>query len=157
MTPINNYVTRMTFPSALVPKTTNKTAGTTPYPSFDQNIKRKLEYKENNTTDRVVQRKVHRTKFLSVHESMTQNKMWYNILPNGVVCFYAAQGSPQGQSGFLAPLLKALVEGLSGDDNRTGLLNHVHVTSVLPLKDLRTGGAKKNSMPMVPESVMSRV
>ena len=128
----------MTFPSALVPKTTNKTAGSTPYPSF---LKRKLEYGSNTTG--VVQRKLQRTKFLSVHESMTQNKMWYDILPDGVVCFYAAQGTPDGTPGFLAPLPKALVEGLSGDNSRSELLNRIHVTSVLPLKDLRTGGAKK--------------
>ena len=123
----------------MVPKTTNKIAGNTPFPQIAR-IKRKIDY---SSTGKIV-RKVHRGKLLSVNDQKNQNKLWYDILPDGVVCFYATRGSPDGPTGFLQPLLKALNEGLS-DHNSTwaDLLKRHHVTSVLPLKDPATGFAKK--------------
>ena len=130
----------MTFPSGIVPKTTNKTAGNTPYPSFCRNLKRKLDY---SSTGKIV-RKVNRGKLLSVKERMTQNKLFYDILPDGVVCFYSAQGSPDGPTGYLAPMLKALTDALSSKDSKwSELLKRHSITTVLPIKDLRTGMAKK--------------
>ena len=75
----------MTFPSAMVPKTTNKTAGNTPFPAFARQIKRKLDY---SSTGKCV-RKVSRERLLSANEKKKTNKLFYDILPDGVVCFYA--------------------------------------------------------------------
>ena len=131
----------MTFLSGMVPKTTNKTAGHTPYPQFARAIKRKLTY---SSTGKIV-RSVNRSRILSVNERMNQNKLWYDILPDGVVCFYASRGTPDGPSGYLQPLLKAFNQGLSDDNSGTwaNLLQRHKVTSILPLKDIRTGLAKK--------------
>ena len=124
----------------MVPKTTNKTAGNTPFPAFARTIKRKLCY---SSTGKLV-RKVNRGKLLSVTENSKQNKLFYDILPDGVVVFYAARGSPDGPTGYIQPLLKAFVEALSDEDSKwKDLLNRHHVTSVLPLKNIRTGLAKK--------------
>ena len=70
--------------------------------------------------------------------------MFYDILPDGIVCFYAAQATPDGPSGFLAPFLNALVEAIALPTSKWGrLLERHHITSVLPLKDMRTGVAQK--------------
>ena len=130
----------MTFPSGIVPKTTNKTAGNTPYPSFARNIKQKLDY---SCTGKVV-RRVQGGRLLSVHEKSTLNRMFYDILPDGIVCFYAAQATPDGPSGFLAPFINALVKAIALPSSKWAkLLERHHITSVLPLKDMRTGVAQK--------------
>ena len=70
--------------------------------------------------------------------------MFYDILPDGVVCFYSAHGSPDGPTGYLAPMLKAFVEALSSEDSKwSELLKRHNITTVLPIKDLSTGMAKK--------------
>ena len=70
--------------------------------------------------------------------------MFYDILPDGIVCFYAAQATPNGPSGFLAPFINALVEAIALPSSKWAkLLERHHITSVLPLKDMRTGVAQK--------------
>ena len=130
----------MTFPSALVPKTTNKTAGHTPFPAFARNIKRKLEY---SSTGKVV-RNVQRGQIVSVNEQKNQNKLFYDILPDGVAVFYAARGTPNGPVGFIQPMIKALEESILDDNsNWSELLRRHQITSILPLKELSTDMAKK--------------
>ena len=124
----------------MVPKTTNKTAGHTPFPAFARNIKRKLEYSSTGK----VQRNVRRGKLLSMNEQKNQNKLFFDILPDGVAVFYAARGTPNGPVGYIQPLIKALEESiLDENSNWSELLRRHHVTSILPLKELSTGMAKK--------------
>ena len=130
----------MTFSSAMIPKTTNKTAGNTPFPAFAMNLKRKLDYSSSGKTVR----KVKRGNFLSVNASMNKNKLFYDVLPDGVVCFYPAKGHPSGPYGYLAPLLNALTDGLSDVTSKySEFPERLNVTSILPIADLNTGLAKK--------------
>ena len=99
----------MTFSSAMVPKTTNKTAGHTPFPQFARTVKRKLDYSSTGKTVR----QFNRGHLLSMSEQMNQTKLWYDILPDGVVCFYATCGSPDGPTSYLQPLFNAFNDGLS--------------------------------------------
>ena len=72
------------------------------------------------------------------------NKLFYDILLDRVVCFYAAKGHPDGPVGYLAPLIKASIEALSDKGHSYGdLLSCLSVTSVLPFVDVNTGLAKK--------------
>ena len=100
----------MTFPSAMNPKTTNRTAGHTPFPTF---LKRKLDYSSTGKIDR----KVQRGKSISVMEQKTMNKLFYHLLPDGVVAFFAAKGHPEGPTGYIPPTLRALLEALTEEES----------------------------------------
>ena len=112
----------------------------TPFPTYALSLKRKLDYSSTGKTVR----NVNRVRLLSAQETKQQNKLFYDILPDGMVCFYAARGVPTGPNGYLAPLLKALGEALSSDDSKWAeLLKRLKVSTVLPIKDQSTGLAKK--------------
>ena len=92
-------------------------------------------------------RNVFRGKLLSANERKKQelqNKLFYDLLPDGIVCFWPARGSPDGNTGYLVPMMTALNAGLANNNSKwAGLLHCTKVTSVLPIKDLNTGLAKK--------------
>ena len=67
-----SYVPCISFPSAMVPKTTNCTTGMTPYPTFTLQAKRKLDY---SSTGKTVH-KGSKQKLLSVTEQHNQNKIF---------------------------------------------------------------------------------
>ena len=123
----------------MVPKTTNKTAGNTPFPEFARTVKRKLEF---SSTGKIV-RKVKRGGVQSFGDLIKQNKLFYYILPDRVVCFYTSRYSPDGGQGFLQPMINAFSEGLGGNDTWAGLVNRHDITSVLPIRDKQTGLPKK--------------
>ena len=136
----NPYVKKMTLENAVVPETSNKTTGMTPYPTYDLTLKRKLDYSSTGKT----LRNVNRVRLLSAQESRQQNKLFYDMLPDGMVVFYPARGTPTGPNGYLAPLLKALSEALLNKDSKwLELLKRLGVTTVLPIRDQNTGLAKK--------------
>ena len=126
--------------SAIFPKTTNRTAGHTPYPTFLLPEKRKLDYSSTGKTVRKVSRK----KLLSTVEMSNANKLFYTILPDGIASFFATRGHPEGPNGFMQPALNAISEGLSGSTTRhNDLLKRINVASVLPLVDVRTGNPRQ--------------
>ena len=98
--PFNRYTPRMSFPSAMVPKTTNRTARHTPFPAMP---KQKLDY---SCTGKTI-RKVSRKGLLSVSEINNQNKMFYHILPDGHAAFFSARGYPEGPTGYWQPAIRS--------------------------------------------------
>ena len=127
----------MSLPSAMVPKTTNRTAGHTPFPAF---AKRKLDYSSTGKTVRKVSRK----KLLSVSEINNQNKMFYHILPDGHAAFFSAGGYLEGPTGYWQPAIRACSEALSSEQSKySDLVSRLNITTILPLRDLNTGQAKK--------------
>ena len=130
----------MTFPSAMVPKTTNRTAGCTPFPTYNNNAKRKLDYSSTGKTVRSVARK----SLLSVQETNNQNKLFYHVLPDGNAAFFAARGYPEGPIGYMQPALRACSEALSNPHSRHyDLIQRLNITTILPIVDLNTGQTKK--------------
>ena len=130
----------MTFNSAIVPKTTNRTAGHTPYPTFGLPEKRKLNYGSSGKTVR----KVSKQRLVSQNDMNSANKMWYDILPDGICAYYATRGYPQGPHGYWAPAVCACSEALSNQHSKwANLVNRLNIKSVLPLLDPMTGQAKK--------------
>ena len=134
----NPHTARMTFPSSMVPKTTNRTAGHTPYVHLSS--KRKLEYSSTKKTVRNVARKT----LLSVQENNNQNKLFYSLLPDGNAAFFAARGHPDGPMGYLQPALRACSEALTNNTSRySDLVQRLNITSILPIVDPQTGMTKK--------------
>ena len=130
----------MTFNSAIVPKTTNRTAGHTPYPSFLISSKRKLDY---SSTAKTV-RKVSKHRLISTVELNNANKLFYTILPDGVAAYFAAKGYPTGPNGYMQPALNALSDALKNTNNKyNDLLQRLNITSILPIVDNKTGQPKK--------------
>ena len=124
--PFNRYTPRMSFPSAMVPKTTNRTTGHTPFPAF---VKRKLDYSSTGKTVRKVSRK----KLLSVSEINNQNKMFYHILPDGHAAFFSARGYPDGPTGYWQPAIHACSEALSSEQSKySDLVSRLNITTILP-------------------------
>ena len=135
-----NAGSRMTFSSAFVPKTTNRTAGFTPYPAYNTNAKRKLDYSSTGKTVRSVARK----SLLSVQETNNQNKLYYHVLPDGNAAFFAARGYPDGPVGYIQPALRACSEALANPHSRhQDLVQRLNITTILPLVDPNTGQTKK--------------
>ena len=138
--PINQQVPRMSFDSAFVPKTTNRTAGHTPYPRFLLPEKRKLDYSSTGKTVR----KVSKQRLLSTVEMSNQNKLFFTILPDGVAAFFAARGYPKGPNGYMQPALNAVSDALTMPNSKyTDLVQRLNITSVLPIVDSDTGQPKK--------------
>ena len=136
----NPYVPCMTFNSAFIPKTTNRTAGFTPFPSHALPEKRKLDYSSSGKTIRNVSCR----KFLSVGEMNNANKMFFYLGPDGVAIFIAARGYPEGLYGYWAPAMRAVLEGIANKTSKWAALVHrLNITSVFPVKDINTGMAKK--------------
>ena len=141
--PINPYVSRMTFPSGMVPKIMNKTTGSTPYPDFARNIRRKSDY---SSTGRTVLN-VNRGKLLSSYEQNNYNKLLYEMLSDGVMCYFPARRRLGGAYGYLDPLINTLVDSLSDKNSRwVDMLKRLQITAVLPIKDMKTGVAKSSIM-----------
>ena len=124
----------------MVPKTTNRTAGHTPYPVMHLPPKRKLEYSSRKKTIRNVARK----RLLSVHANNRQNKLFYYILPDGIAAFFSARGYPDGPMGYMQPTIRACSEALSDHNSKySDLVQRLNITSILPIVDPQTGMTKK--------------
>ena len=76
-------------------------------------------------------------KLLSHGTSQKQNKLFYQLLPDGIICAYAAKGTPNGHPGFLQPALRKLSNTLNVG-SECQLLNDIQFSSVLPMKCPRT-------------------
>ena len=52
-----------------------------------------------------------------VSHGVTQglNKLFYQLLPDGVICAYAAKGGPNGPPGFIQPALRSIEDTLKSD------------------------------------------
>ena len=125
--PKNPYVASFTFPSAIVPKTTNKTAGYTPFPNLG---KRKLDFNAAAGGKSVV-RKLNKGKLMSAGETKSQNKLWFRILPDGHIAAWAAKGSPNGPIGYMQPVIHAINNALQ---NPSSKWNHALVSSAISLQ-----------------------
>ena len=130
----------MSFDSTFVTKTTNRTAGRTPYPKFLLPEKRKLDYSSTGKTVR----KVSKQRLLSTVEMNNQNKLFFTILPDGVAAFFAARGYPKGPNGYMQPALNAVSDALTRPNSKyNDLVERLNITSVLPMVDSTTGQPKK--------------
>ena len=116
----------------------NSTPGHTPQVS---DIKRKLDFTTPSPRTKVM-RIVKRKKLLSHKTTQSQNKLWYQLLPDGVICAYAAKGSPNGQPGYLQPALRSIEDSLKKKMD-SDLTRSIDVTSILPLKCPHTNVSKK--------------
>ena len=72
-------------------------------------------------------------KLVSRGTSQNQNKCFYQLLLDGIICTYAAKGTPNGKPGFLHPALRAISNTLT-TGSESQILNDIQVTSVLPMK-----------------------
>ena len=121
-----------TFPSK-IPKTTNKTAGITPYP---HDLKRRLEFPEASANPTSPKRKVKQTGFVDHTQSIKMNKLWYELLPDGVIYAFAAKGKPNGERGYTGFAFTHLSAGLNDEDNEYHkVARNACIMSCLPLKD----------------------
>ena len=136
----NPYRPVYSFPSAIVPKTTNKTAGRTPYTNL---AKRKLEYDTAANLGKKVVRNFNKFKLVSQQNIRNQNTLFYHLLPDGVISAFATKGSPQGATGYMQPAVKAFVRSLKDESSdHDNISAEVDVTAVLPIRDMATGNAK---------------
>jgi len=130
----------MTFNSACIPKTTNRTAGRTPFPRFLLPEKRKLDYLSTGKTVR----KVSRQRLLSTVEMNNANKLFYTILPDSVASFFAVRGYPKEPNGYMQPALNTISDALTSSTSKyNDLVQRLNITSVLPIVDINTGQPKK--------------
>ena len=128
-TPSNPYKPAFTFPSAIVPRTTNKTAGYTPFPFLQ---KRKIDFRAAGGKSGKVIRRLNAGKLISSNERANQNKLWYNILPGGHIAAFATKGTPDGPTGYIQPAIRAMIEALQDPSSKwSSLLTTCEVTAVL--------------------------
>ena len=106
----------ITFPRLIVPKITNKTGGHTPYVNL---VKRKLDHETNKNIDDSNQnnyetnqnkilkvgRYVRKGKMMTYATTSSQNKLFSDILLDGVICAYTAKCHTSGPPGYLKPAL----------------------------------------------------
>ena len=87
-----------------------------------------------------VVRALKRRKMVSHGVTQGLNKLFYQLLPDGVICAYAAKGTPNGPPGFMQPALRSIEDTLKSDKESELTIN---VTAVLPLNCPRTNLARK--------------
>ena len=131
VTPARSFNRNFTYPTS----NDNSSAGHTPY---NPDVKRKLDF----GAKKQIVRSVKKMKLLSHTLNQTQNKLFYTLLPDGIVCAYACKGTPNGPPGFLQPALRSISEALQAS-SETELVHDIEVTSILPLKCPRTNQARQ--------------
>ena len=137
---MNPYARRMTFSSAMVPKTTNHTAGYTPYLMHHLPARKQVTYSSTGKT----RRSVSNQPLVAQSEVHSANKLFYDIGPDGIAIFYTARGYPQGPHGYWAPTIKGVCEALTNEHSRWAeMVARLGISSVLPLLDKMTGQARK--------------
>ena len=77
-------------------------------------------------------RNLKRIKIVSHGTAQSGNKLWYQLLPEGVICAYAAKGIPSGTPGYMQPALRAIQKVLT-DEIDSHVTRAIDVTAVLPL------------------------
>ena len=125
-----------------IPKTTNKTAGHTPFHRSGQ-VQRHLNYSGtgNGQPVRVV-RKVMGGKVMSTSHLMGRNMGYYWMLPDGVLVFYSAKGSPLGPPGYLGQSIRCITEGMEDVHSEfNSIVENSQISAVLPVRDPSTGQA----------------
>ena len=117
--------------------TPHSNAGTTPSQTV---VKRNLD-----GDFKMVVRKFKRRKIISHGTAQTGNKLWYHRLPDGVICAYAAKGTPNGPPGYMQPALRSIQDVLK-DGNESHITRAIEVTAVLPLKSPEANVSNKNTL-----------
>ena len=69
--------------------------------------------------------------------------LWYQLLPDGVICAYAAKGTPNAPPGYMQPTLRSIQKDLKANID-TDVTRAIDVTSILPIKCPRTNEPKKS-------------
>ena len=85
-------------------------------------------------------RALKRRKLVSHRTAQSQNKLIYQLLPDGMICAYAARGVPNCPSGYMQPALRSIQETLKSNTESELTIN---VMTVLPLKCPRTNLSRK--------------
>ena len=124
----------------MVPKTTNRTAGNTPYVDLQ---KRKLGFNKGKTgNEKKCVRKVCTRKFMSYSKAMSKNKLYYHMCPDGIIVGFAAKGKPDGPVGYMGGAVKVILKGLSEEDSQwRSLVDSAKISLALPVQDKMTMSA----------------
>jgi len=88
----------------------------------------------------------HRT-ILSHGATTRQNKLYYHLLPDGVISAFAAKGTANGSHGYVQPAMKAVNTMLREieDGNPGPIALNTKSMTVLPIRDPLTSMAKRLS------------
>ena len=122
--------------SEFVPKTTNRTAGVTPF----LNVPRKIQFSASGiTSKKQCVRNVQKFRMFPHHKQLSMNKLYYLLCPDGILAAFAFKG-PIGNSspGFLGSAVSTFTKALQTefpDQNQNALIDKTKVLSVLPVKD----------------------
>ena len=133
-------------------KTTNKTAGHTPYPThlMKSNGKRLAFVADLNDDDgtpkkrrAVVRRVEQQSRVIGFAQSKSMNYLYYLMCPDGLLLAFYAKGSWDGPVGFVGSSVRHLSHALADDNSPyKHLVDSAGITSILPLLDPLTGQAK---------------
>ena len=125
----------------MVPKTTNRMAGYTPYPTYFKRPSN--ETKLFLCTGKTV-RSVVRCPLQSVNVMHLINKMFYHILPDGNAAFFVSKGNPEGPVGWWYPALQAIDHAFRDPNSpHWAMTQRLNIKTVLPFVDVDTGMVKK--------------
>jgi hypothetical protein len=145
-TPTRSQNPYFVYPKPTLPSPSNSTAGSTPYSPL---LKQKLNFAGmtpkpipdfTGTQIKNVVRVLKRRKMVSHGVNQGLNKLFYQLLPDGVICAYAAKGTPNSLPGSMHPASRSIQDTLKSDNKNELTIN---VTAVLPLKYPRTNLARK--------------
>lgn len=135
----------------LVPKTTNKTAGRTPYPDL---VKSRLDYEKDEASKKVraeicppspIRRLRHRTMIL--HGAT----IYYHLIPDDIISVFVANGTAHGSLGYVQPAMKAVNTMMRKmeDGNPDPISLNAKTTAVLPIRDPLTPSTKNSVLQVV--------
>ena len=141
----------MTENTKTIPKTTNKTAGHTPYPVHLRThvtAKRLAFPGKDDAPNSVKKRAVVRcisgqNRVISVSQTKNMNCMYYAICPDGLLLAFYAKGSWDGPVGYVGSSVRHLSHALADETSpHKQLVVSSGITAILPLLDRVTGQAK---------------
>ena len=129
-------------------KTTNKTAGHTPYPAHLLKDGKRLAFGANDDEHpkkrrAVVRRVEQQSRVIGFAQSRNMNNLYYLICPDGLLLAFYAKGSWDGPVGFVGSSVRHLSHALADNNSPyKHLVESAGITSILPLLDPLTGQAK---------------
>ena len=144
-TPNTNTNQVASLPSAAVPKTTNATAGRTPYTNLTDLNKRKLDFDESKDSSVKMSPMKKGKGIISMSMRDNMNFWFYIEHPDGWVSSFAARGKPTGKPGYVGDAFKDVTKSLQNPEETPSFAQQAMVSSVQPRKDSLTSRAKKHT------------
>lgn len=139
---ITNRIAAM--PSAIIPKTTNKTAGSTPYVNVSNLQKRKLNFDENMGGAKVRMSPNRRSTVISDTMKKGMTFMFYEEHEDGWVSTFTAKGKPSGYPGYIGDAFNLASKSLQ-DPRYSDFAQLLILSTIIPKKDKVTSNAKMYS------------